>query len=396
MPSCSGQHDREVLIVALSGRALAAAARRAGYHPLVLDLFHDQDTQALATASAPVPGDLAAGFKAKALLAAADQLAPQGRDIPLIYGSGFEGRPRLLARLAKGRRLVGNRPDQVAALKDPHKFFPLLERLGITYPEVRYTPPPDPRGWLVKRAGASGGGHIRPATAASAARRHHYFQRYLPGRPVSALFLANGHRALVVAWSEQWPARSQGSPFIFGGALRPAQLGDEIQHRLAEKLSQLVSTTGLVGLNSADFVVAERDAALLEVNPRPGATLDIAEGQGPSRLFDAHRAACDGRLPDNWHEANVATAIEVIYAPERLVIPLAMSWPDWAADLPSCGAAIAAGMPICTIKAQAASPKAVRRLLQQRQDLILDAITGNSPFHHGRDDYAVAGTLPMR
>ncbi len=385
-----------MLIVALSGRALAAAARRAGYQPLVLDLFHDQDTQGLAKVSASVPGDLATGFKAHALLAAADELAPQGRDIPLVYGSGFEGRPRLLTRLAKGRRLFGNHPKQVVALKDPRQFFPLLQRLGIAHPAVRHTPPAATAGWLVKRVGASGGGHIRPASAVGAASRQHYFQRHLQGRSVSALFLANGHRALVVGWSEQWPAGPSGSPFIFGGALRPAGLGAEIRLRLAKKLSELVSASGLVGLNSADFIVADREAALLEVNPRPGATLDIAEGDGSCRLFDAHLAACEGRMPEHWHETNAAVGIEVIYAPKRLVIPFGMTWPDWAADVPRCGSAIAAGMPVCTIKVQAASPAIVRRLLQQRRGAIFEAIAAESPYQHFNEDNAVAGSSPMR
>ncbi|MGA6998581.1 MAG: tetrahydromethanopterin C1 transfer protein, partial [Pseudolabrys sp.] len=36
--------DKPVLIAAASGRALAAGARRAGYVPLVVDGFGDQDT----------------------------------------------------------------------------------------------------------------------------------------------------------------------------------------------------------------------------------------------------------------------------------------------------------------------------------------------------------------
>ncbi|MDB5557347.1 MAG: hypothetical protein JWQ36_281, partial [Enterovirga sp.] len=37
-----------ILILAQSGRALAAAARRAGLRPYVADLFGDEDTRALA------------------------------------------------------------------------------------------------------------------------------------------------------------------------------------------------------------------------------------------------------------------------------------------------------------------------------------------------------------
>ncbi len=58
-----------VLIAALSGRALAACARRGGYRPLVADLFGDLDTRELAEACERVPGSLARGFAHDALLA---------------------------------------------------------------------------------------------------------------------------------------------------------------------------------------------------------------------------------------------------------------------------------------------------------------------------------------
>ena len=50
----------DVLVAALSGRALAAAAARAGLRPIVLDLFCDVDTRALAPRSQRLPGSLAA------------------------------------------------------------------------------------------------------------------------------------------------------------------------------------------------------------------------------------------------------------------------------------------------------------------------------------------------
>src|SRR5438445_5015444 len=75
--SCSGAPL--VLIAALSGRALAVAARRAGYAPLVADLFGDTDMRAAAARSAKVPGDLEAGLDEDGLVDCLTRLAA-GRD----------------------------------------------------------------------------------------------------------------------------------------------------------------------------------------------------------------------------------------------------------------------------------------------------------------------------
>jgi len=137
-----------LLLVSASGRALAQSAARARVPVVVLDLFNDLDARALAVASRGVAGRNGK-FDSRRLLAAAQELCPPESCAGLVYGSGLEGRTRLLARLGNGRTLFGNRPETVAALKDPGRFFPLLDSLGIAHPEIRLDPPADVSGWLV-------------------------------------------------------------------------------------------------------------------------------------------------------------------------------------------------------------------------------------------------------
>src|SRR5256885_13595725 len=98
--------NNAVLIVAASGRALAASARRGGYAPLVVDWFGDSDTLAHAQAHARLDG-LKRGFTAKALDAALAKViehAPSG----VVCGTGFEDRAELIARMAQRWRVFGN------------------------------------------------------------------------------------------------------------------------------------------------------------------------------------------------------------------------------------------------------------------------------------------------
>jgi predicted ATP-grasp superfamily ATP-dependent carboligase len=352
------------LLVALSGRALAVAARRAGRRAVVADLFGDTDTRASAEASLVVDGDFDDGFEAAALLAAAERLAPASSPprCGLVYGSGLESRTDLLAQLADGRRLFGNAPATVARTKNPREFFALLERLGLAYPAIAYAPPAEPAGWLMKRVGGSGGGHVEPARAGATHDGGCYFQRRVAGLSVGASFLADGRRALLLGFSEQW---SSPESFRFGGLLQPAAIGKQVAAAIAAALDGLTRELGLVGLNSLDLIVDGDDFHILEVNPRPGANLDVFDGDRAG-LFGLHVAACAGRLPERWTPPAQATAMSVLYAERALRVPRPVSWPDWVADRPAAGARIEAGAPICTVLAAAPTRAGARTAIAAR------------------------------
>ena len=363
----------KVLIAALSGRALATAARRAGWQPFVADLFGDRDTREIARACQVVAGDIDAGFDGDSLLRAADHLAP-AKTVPLVVGAGFEDRPALLARLAQGRRLLGNPPEVLVSIKDPKVFFPKLGGLGIPHPAVAFRRPAAPDGWLVKQRGAAGGGHIRAAGDGSPLSPRDYHQRRAAGRAVSALFLADGERARPLGFSEQWRASDRDGDYRFGGLARPAGLPARMVARLSEVVRCLAEAFRLVGLNSADFLVRDRDFDLLEVNPRPGASLDAFD-RTPG-LFGLHCRACAGQLPDRWTGPADATALEILYAPSDLTIPGGVVWPDWAADRPAPGTVVRRGHPVCTVLAQAGAVGEARALTTARAAEVLASLQG--------------------
>jgi len=357
------------LAVALSGRALALAVRRSGRRAVVLDLFGDVDMRNSAEDSLVVAGDLDSGFDEASLLAAADRLAPAAMPpvYGLAYGSGFESQPDLLGELAQGRRLYGNAPETIARTKDPRSFFGLLDRLSIPYPEISYAVPPDSTGWLVKRIGGSGGGHVVQASAAVVPSHDCYFQRRLPGRSLGVSFLADGRRSFLLGVSEQWSSPDPASDaYRFGGLMQPADVGKRVADALPTLLDALVRGLGLVGLNSLDLIVDGDSFHVLEVNPRPGANLDVFDGGDPIGLFGLHVAACEGRLPKQWTPPPKATAMSVLYADRPLRVPPQIAWPAWIADRPAPRARIEAGAPICTVLAAESSLDAAREAIAAR------------------------------
>lgn len=364
--------EKAYLIAALTGRALAQSASRAQLPVVVLDLYNDVDTRRVATRARAVVAHNES-FDAKALLKAAKELCPVQACAGLIEGSGFEDRPELLRQLAHARRLYGNTPEIVALLKDPARFFPLLDRLAIPHPEVSLQPPRKARGWLSKKTGGNGGGHVLLA-AGTVADSQHYYQRLESGRSMSVTFLANGKEAHIIGFNEQWTV-SAGSPFRYAGAVNHAEPPQALRAEIVTKLNLLVAETGLAGLNGMDFLLCGDHYSVLEVNPRPCATMDLYDADYAQGLFAWHLLACEGRLPEPPQLARkIIRAHAVVYAEQAFSIPANLKFPEWASDIPQAGSEFAPGAPVCMVHAEGASSSQVKRLLQERRMLLVRAL----------------------
>ncbi len=334
---------------------------------MVADLFGDIDTLEAAEAYEKVPGSLGRGFDPPSLFAALDRLAA-GRDvIGVVSGTGFEDRPKVLAGLAERHNLLGNDPDVVVAMKDPAAFSVLCERTGVPHPEIRFRLP-DTGVWLRKRIGGMGGAHIVGSPSRPIAGSGQYYQRRVAGDPVSVGFLAAGGLCRVVAITRQWADPASQRPFRYGGAVRPARLPATRVAELEAAVGRLVALTGLRGLNSADFLVRDDGFEVLEINPRPGATLDILDDpQGT--LFRLHLDACAGVLSSDMPAWVVdAAAAAIVHARADLTVPSDFAWPVWTADRTPHGTVVARGLPLCTVLAGAEDAGGAERLALARAD----------------------------
>ena len=386
-----------ILVVALSGRAIAAAADRAGHSVVAVDLFGDTDLKSIAEKSLTVESTPALAFDPLALLAAAEIMAP-GASPPrhgLVYGAGLEAQTELLGQLCQGRRLYGNRPETVARLKDPVEFFGALDRLGVPHPAVRLAPPDDGKDWLVKSIGGSGGSHIRPCDGVHATSGA-YYQRLASGQPVGVSFLADGRRSMVIGFNEQWhDGGDRTRPFRFGGALQPAFIGERLRCDIPALLDAIAAEFGLVGLNSLDVMDDGENYAVLEVNPRPGASLDIFDRANEFGLFSCHLAACEGRLPDSLPPPLSPAAMTVVYADTRSQVVTDMDWPEWVADRPAAGACIEQGAPVCTVFASGETAAEARQLVAARASLVKSRFlaTGSLTGFSGDSELALVGAV---
>lgn len=335
--------------------------------PLTVDFFADTDTQEAAYAYRKLGGEIGRGFRAASLLRALEALAEQAPSplLGFVYGAGFEDRPELLRRIARRWPLLGSDAGAVERLKAPERFFATLDRLGVLHPVTLMRRPANGSGWLAKKIGGAGGSHIASARAAKS-NSCLYYQELVAGRAVSALFVGNGKDARVLGFSEQWTAPSRKSPWRYGGAARPAAVPAKTGRQMTAAVRAAARCFKVKGLASADFLVEGDKALLLEINPRPGATLDLFDC-GAAPLLKLHLEAIrEGKLPLRAPKFADAMASAIVYAECGGAIPEDMAWPVWAADRPKPSEWIDKDRPICTVWARSGTMARAKRLIKER------------------------------
>ncbi|HEY5205208.1 MAG TPA: ATP-grasp domain-containing protein [Roseiarcus sp.] len=336
-----------IIVISYSARALASSARHSGFAPLSIDVFGDDDTRETSFASVKLEGGLSEGLAPDKVCGAVEALINAYNPIGLVYGAGFEHQPETIATIAETTRVFGNDADILKRAKDPLVLARLCEANGVRHPQVVFAPPDEPELWLMKRRGGAGGAHIATAEARTCAEPDSYFQRRVGGKSISALFLASAKTAEIIGLSLQWTAPTPASPFRYGGAAGPVDIDPAQADEIARAVTAIAFGLDLVGLNSADFLVSAEAVWLIEINPRPGATLDVFESR-EAPLFARHIAACEGHLTHAVPDFAFKAA-EIVYASCDIVIREGRNWPDWAVDRSPSGTQIAAGDPVCTV-----------------------------------------------
>jgi len=362
---------RPLLVVAgVSVRALAESARQGGWDVIGLDLFGDLDTRRACRRWLSIGDAATLSIDAARLRACLAALADEPGVVGWVAGSGFEAAPALLAAGGERLPLRGTAGPAVAALRDAQRFFALLDELRLAHPAISLAAPADPRGWLAKRAGGCGGWHIRAAADAHTPTPDTYYQRFKPGVPMSALFLADGQRAQAVALNRLIVQRHGDRPHVYAGAIGPID-DAALQRRVQHALDALVPAFALHGLASLDFIASHGVPWLLEINPRPSASMLLHHDAWPDGLLHAHVQAVLGRLPAAapQHPSGVRGS-RIVFASRRCRIDASLlerlACSADCHDLPAAPAPFAEGEPVCSVSAEAGDAERVERVLARR------------------------------
>jgi uncharacterized protein len=374
-----------LVVAGLWARPLAESARQAGWRVIALDLFGDADTRRASLQWHGIGDPASLSIDPALLLDALHCAAREPGVIGWVAGSGFESIPEALELSVPGLPLLGMSAAAVRRVRDPAAFFAMLDRLGLEHPQVSIAAPEASRDWLLKNARGSGGWHIRPATGGELKRSPPdggiYYQRIQPGQPMSALFLADGKHAQLVALNRLIVRPLGALPYVYCGAIGPIR-DDALAQRIEHALTMLVPAFGLRGLASLDFIAHDGRTWLLEINPRPSASMVLHQRGWRSGLMRAHVHAVQGELPADpaSHPPGVRGCLTLFadrdcHVGTALAAELAQS--AHCHDLPAPGARFSIGEPVCTVSATAARAEAVLAQLDARAGQVLRRL--NSP-----------------
>lgn len=386
-----------LVLLGASVRSLAESASRAGWAVHAADLFCDLDLQAAsrqAVAVAHGDGALVAGYP-WSLLTAAARFPPAAA---WAYSGALENHPDLVDAIARTRPLAGNTAAVVRQLRDPAELAAAARAAGLDFPETLCSPHDVATDgtFLVKPLASAGGRGIRlwtpqaacehaalPAVASSAIQ---CWQRVIAGSPLSASYcMGQGFARLIgvsrqllgepwchagrYAWCGAVVVRFPGSLPMVDRLIAPLE-------RLGDVLSSRFQPVGLIGV---DLVVDTTGRLMvIEVNPRPTASMELFERSGAGSIAGHHMEACGFATPfirplepPASPQPAATWAKAVLFAPrhipisQELIDGLAEETTSWTqadggwpalADIPRPGQVLAAGTPVLTVFAVAGTP----------------------------------------
>jgi predicted ATP-grasp superfamily ATP-dependent carboligase len=281
----------------------------------------------------------------------------------VVYGASFENHPALVARLGERHALLGNPPGTLRAVRDPVQLGAALG--DLPYPRTTVTLPSSGR-WLRKPLRGGGGIRVREWRG-GALPAGTFLQERIDGVACSAAAVGDGKDAVVLGLTEQLVGQRafgvRGHRWC-GNLVPPRMPAGELMIQARAICSCLAGAFALRGLFGVDLVWDGERAWMVEVNPRPTASLEAIRGVN---AFGAHLQACAGKLPRVEAACSGAAGKAVLFATEDVAVGDSERWLERGVrDVPHPGERIAAGRPICTVVAQAATPEDALAQLEEQ------------------------------
>jgi predicted ATP-grasp superfamily ATP-dependent carboligase len=352
-----------VLVIGNNTRNIACSAKRGGYTVYALDRFCDEDMQLCSDKSGLIGNSPDEGI--------AELSGSFGEFDAVVLGPGYE-------RL-KFRNILNNSPTVVEEVNDKLKIARKLASMDIPHPATESLPDVKSKVFplMIKPRSGSGGilnivvrdeeelEDLKSRKDAS----NYVAQEFIEGIPCSASLICTRDDAIVVALNEQlignrWLTRL---PFAYCGNITPFLT--EYRDDMIRYAEQIALEYGLVGSNGIDFILTEKGAVVIEINPRFQGSIDTVELSYGINIFDAHVKSFSGELPRTRdHVCYAGKAI--FFANKELVINEQISRSlvkcmimNRIADIPGAGNVIQPDEPVTTLIGTGETRRAILRKL---------------------------------
>ena len=402
MTHCTNQIlSPSILIVGASVRALAESAVRAGWSVDAIDLFADADLGLIARQSMRVP-DYPSG------LVKAASLMPQG---PFTYTGALENNPDVIEHIQENnastdrqnnfRTLIGNSPEVLRVIRNPSCWIESFTHSGFSVPTTTraFETVPTDSSFLVKPILSAGGIGIEAWTHEAAdgpPREQHLWQQRVEGESFSATVIITPSQTTLIGIARQLIGEKvfHSSAYHYCGSIT-APFDSHLAHFMRTLADFLAERFGLLGAVGIDFVVdANRTPWIVEINPRPTASMELWERTGTFSLANEHFHSFGLQSPQphmpqeiavgsshvvSWGKAIYFAAHDFFFSDDaarllRFTIdPWNFETQPWraTADIPQENEHFRQGSPVLTFFACGTSHAACRELLTHRA-MILD------------------------
>jgi methenyltetrahydromethanopterin cyclohydrolase len=172
----------------------------------------------------------------------------------------------------------------------------------------------------------------------------------------------------IIGFNTQWTTRlSDSEEFIFAGIINHCDLSESHQCQIIDWLTQLVPVFKLNGLNSLDFIHADGQSTVLEINPRPPASMQLYDADLLRRHIMTVSSQQDWQSYLQPPAQSGYTGYQIIYAQQNIQIPDGYIWENGAMDIPVAGAMCKTGQAICSIIAHRKHAHTVLQALNIQQ-----------------------------
>lgn len=145
-------------------------------------------------------------------------------------------------------------------------------------------------------------------------------QEFVKGTNVSSSVLATKSETKTIINSRLLTENdfSNTNNFYYIGNIVPLNENKEIINQMNETSQDLISHLKLIGSNGVDYVLANDELYVIEVNPRLQGTYECCESVLGINMLEAHIKACQGELINIPTEKQGYSYKKIVYAPYKL------------------------------------------------------------------------------
>src|SRR6185369_8858561 len=121
-----------------------------------------------------------------------------------------------------------------------------------------------------------------------------------------------------------------------------------VRRSLESMVGTLTADFGLRGLNGLDFLLDDKEIRVIELNPRPPASIALYRNACPGGVLRVHvEASLGGRLPEFLDYPVRRRGFETVFAKQACEVgppaAEALAQRTWCHDLPAAGTQVARG-----------------------------------------------------